>query len=681
MYKNQLQELAQRSCFNLPSYSCIREGPDHAPRFKATVSFNGEVFESPGYHTTLRQAEHAAAEVALNTLSRRGPTQSLAARILDETGVCKNLLQETAQRTGVSLPVYTTIRSGAKHLPIFTCVVEVGGKSFVGEPAKTKKQAEKNAALAAWSVLKHLSPTCHLPLLLDSTGCDSRVNGLGSGRNTGKDDGTSSQSSFRQGQYSQRNRVRPVNVRDRNRLSREGNVSSRQSCPGIHASASASGTDALAFDRYQSIYRSNHSSALSSGETHTSRGSAWHVQNGNNDNLDYGHSGMMFYNATPGSLINSGRQASNHLRRHSLSCTETPVLVRDSMAFARASGGGSLGARVLPDPHRVRGLPYQSLSERFELNRPLLLEELQLNDDEDDWTQKDVLASSTQPHMHHAGRSRWQSQSERFEFRSHFLPQVEEVFPGDEEDWQNCEPVGINGYGDRENGTEIRSRCSEGWLRGENLLQSLEKQKAHGYKEGWLQEKIMKHSQCEQRHLNSDNWLVEGSVNVNADEASCSGNGHTSSRVQKNVLNTSRSTLGVSLGDVLEKERNCSYINTVKDSHIANKGASRSNPVGPIGPSSSSPFSSLWAKSTQWWASHRSTGSSSAAAIASSLGLRPASSMAPAVRVRQMVPVCSAPPPRRAESSALSCHSLFDHSSNLEDAEANVQQVFNSLRL
>lgn len=82
MYKNQLQELAQRSCFNLPSYTCIREGPDHAPRFKATVNFNGEIFESPNYCTTLRQAEHSAAEVALNSLSNRGPSHSLAARIL-----------------------------------------------------------------------------------------------------------------------------------------------------------------------------------------------------------------------------------------------------------------------------------------------------------------------------------------------------------------------------------------------------------------------------------------------------------------------------------------------------------------------------------------------------------------------------------------------------------------------
>ncbi|KAH9323541.1 hypothetical protein KI387_018180 [Taxus chinensis] len=156
MYKNQLQELAQRSCFNLPSYFCIREGPDHAPRFKAVVTFNGENFESPKFCTTLRQAEHAAAEVALSTLSRRGPSQSLAARILDETGVCKNLLQEMAQRAGVPLPVYTTTRSGPGHMPVFTCSVEVAGMTFSGEAAKSKKQAEKNAAMIAWSSLKQL---------------------------------------------------------------------------------------------------------------------------------------------------------------------------------------------------------------------------------------------------------------------------------------------------------------------------------------------------------------------------------------------------------------------------------------------------------------------------------------------------------------------------------------------
>ncbi|KAG7568358.1 Double-stranded RNA-binding domain [Arabidopsis thaliana x Arabidopsis arenosa] len=157
MYKNQLQELAQRSCFNLPSYTCIREGPDHAPRFKATVNFNGEIFESPQYCSTLRQAEHSAAEVALNALSNRGPSHSLASRILDETGVYKNLLQEIAQRVGAPLPRYTTFRSGLGHQPVFTGTVELAGITFTGDPAKNKKQAEKNAAMAAWSSLKQLA--------------------------------------------------------------------------------------------------------------------------------------------------------------------------------------------------------------------------------------------------------------------------------------------------------------------------------------------------------------------------------------------------------------------------------------------------------------------------------------------------------------------------------------------
>ncbi|XP_057526853.1 double-stranded RNA-binding protein 2-like [Amaranthus tricolor] len=157
MYKNQLQELAQRSCFNLPSYTCIREGPDHAPRFKAIVNFNGESFESPHYCSTLRQAEHAAAEVALNSLSSRGPSHSIAARILDETGVYKNLLQEISQRVGAPLPHYTTYRSGLGHQPVFTGKVELAGIIFTGEPAKNKKQAEKNAALAAWQSLKQLA--------------------------------------------------------------------------------------------------------------------------------------------------------------------------------------------------------------------------------------------------------------------------------------------------------------------------------------------------------------------------------------------------------------------------------------------------------------------------------------------------------------------------------------------
>ncbi|KAF5185088.1 double-stranded RNA-binding protein 2-like, partial [Thalictrum thalictroides] len=74
----------------------------------------------------------------------------------DETGVYKNLLQEVSQRVGAALPQYTTLRSGLGHLPIFTCTVHLAGITFTGDPAKNKKQAEKNAAMAAWASLKQL---------------------------------------------------------------------------------------------------------------------------------------------------------------------------------------------------------------------------------------------------------------------------------------------------------------------------------------------------------------------------------------------------------------------------------------------------------------------------------------------------------------------------------------------
>ncbi|KAK7849926.1 double-stranded rna-binding protein 3 [Quercus suber] len=147
MFKNQLQELAQRSCFNLPSYSCIREGPDHAPRFKATVNFNGENFESPTFCSTLRQAEHAAAEVALNTLATRGPSRALAARVLDETGVYKNLLQETAHRAGLKLPLYTTVRSGPGHVPVFSCKVELAGMNFTVSQSRSSSTTSSSPSL------------------------------------------------------------------------------------------------------------------------------------------------------------------------------------------------------------------------------------------------------------------------------------------------------------------------------------------------------------------------------------------------------------------------------------------------------------------------------------------------------------------------------------------------------
>ncbi|KAJ1388396.1 Double-stranded RNA-binding domain [Sesbania bispinosa] len=61
----------------------------------------------------------------------------------DETRIYKNLLQETAHKAGLNIPVYKTIRSGPGHVPNFSCTVEIAGMHFAGNRARTKKQAQK----------------------------------------------------------------------------------------------------------------------------------------------------------------------------------------------------------------------------------------------------------------------------------------------------------------------------------------------------------------------------------------------------------------------------------------------------------------------------------------------------------------------------------------------------------
>ncbi|XP_058105810.1 double-stranded RNA-binding protein 1-like isoform X1 [Magnolia sinica] len=164
IYKSQLQNLAQKRNLSLPVYSSLRDGQPHCLRFKATVMVDGQTFESPDFFSTLREAEHAAAKVALASLS--------AGDQEDDAGFCKNLLQELAQKEGFSLPVYKTVRSGLPHLPTFFSTVEIEGEVFSGKAAKTKKQAEMIAAKVAWSCLKErASKRIHAHL---SIGCKTQ---------------------------------------------------------------------------------------------------------------------------------------------------------------------------------------------------------------------------------------------------------------------------------------------------------------------------------------------------------------------------------------------------------------------------------------------------------------------------------------------------------------------------
>ncbi|KAE8022906.1 hypothetical protein FH972_008667 [Carpinus fangiana] len=144
LYKIHLQNYAQKRNLSLPVYSCEREGPPHASRFKCKVTINGQTYESPEFFATLKDGEHAAAKVALASLSPDG----------DDLRLHKNLLQELVQKEGFRLPVYDTNRSGEAHVPIFVSIVEIDGEIFKGHEAGTKKQAEMSAAGVAYITLK-----------------------------------------------------------------------------------------------------------------------------------------------------------------------------------------------------------------------------------------------------------------------------------------------------------------------------------------------------------------------------------------------------------------------------------------------------------------------------------------------------------------------------------------------
>ncbi|GLJ25448.1 hypothetical protein SUGI_0487270 [Cryptomeria japonica] len=148
-HKSQLYDFAMACGFHFPAYSSINVGLSHRPRFKATVNFDGQTFESPGFFDKLRQAERAASLEALNSFSERVST-------LVESPIGKILLEIKAQKEGSPLPVYKTTISNVSCRPIFTSTVKFNGMEFEGKAANNKKKAENNAATVAWSALKEL---------------------------------------------------------------------------------------------------------------------------------------------------------------------------------------------------------------------------------------------------------------------------------------------------------------------------------------------------------------------------------------------------------------------------------------------------------------------------------------------------------------------------------------------
>ncbi|KAM0911421.1 hypothetical protein ACQ4PT_013498 [Festuca glaucescens] len=160
VFKSRLQEYAQKAGLMAPEYQTLKEGPSHEPIFRSTVLINNTKYESlPGFFSR-KAAEQSAAEVALMEISKSVAVATNASiPAVQETGLCKNLLQEYAQKMNYAIPSYICIKQ-TSGVGSFICTVEIGGIQYIGATARTKKEAEIKAARTALLAIQGQSESC-----------------------------------------------------------------------------------------------------------------------------------------------------------------------------------------------------------------------------------------------------------------------------------------------------------------------------------------------------------------------------------------------------------------------------------------------------------------------------------------------------------------------------------------
>ncbi|CAN1729579.1 Double-stranded RNA-binding protein 4, partial [Linum perenne] len=127
-YKSCLSIYAQRRNYLIPAYEVEQYGPPHSRQFSFSVTVNGQTYSSEELSNTRKQAEQ-------------------------EQVMYKSMLQVKMQKKGVCLPNYETWKTDQVHPPTFISTVEVEGKQFTGDEARSKKLAENSAAMVAYAHL------------------------------------------------------------------------------------------------------------------------------------------------------------------------------------------------------------------------------------------------------------------------------------------------------------------------------------------------------------------------------------------------------------------------------------------------------------------------------------------------------------------------------------------------
>ncbi|KAA3455742.1 Double-stranded RNA-binding protein [Gossypium australe] len=154
LHKNRLQEYAQKSGLDLPVYDSSSEGFPHAPRFKANVRVNQTTYTCHLTFPHRKQAEQNVAKIALQAIKQASAIkdkdykQLTISAIYQDLKCCKSILNEYALRMNHASPTYTTTQQD-KFNPVYVSSLVFDGKTYRGEVARSKKEAEQLVARIA----------------------------------------------------------------------------------------------------------------------------------------------------------------------------------------------------------------------------------------------------------------------------------------------------------------------------------------------------------------------------------------------------------------------------------------------------------------------------------------------------------------------------------------------------
>ncbi|KAI9111576.1 hypothetical protein K1719_017266 [Acacia pycnantha] len=134
----------------LPVYQAVKFGLAHAPQYRSAVSVGGKSYTSENVFHNRGASEQDVAKLALKHLTTGVKDEGLSL-ILEGSTSFKSILNDYAKKMNLEITYNTVPQEGRAG---FESSLNFNGKNYIGDPRKTKNEAEQSAACA--SVLSNL---------------------------------------------------------------------------------------------------------------------------------------------------------------------------------------------------------------------------------------------------------------------------------------------------------------------------------------------------------------------------------------------------------------------------------------------------------------------------------------------------------------------------------------------